>query len=123
MDNVASPDQLPVPDSRTVSGELVALLAIAKIALRAPVAAGVKLTDTLQLALAAKLFPHVLATMEKYAGFVPPIPTLEIDRVALPVLVRVTVCERDVIPTVSGEYVKVVVESETTGIPPAPLEE
>ena len=48
-------------------------------------------------------------------------PTLEIDRVALPVFVRVTVCERDVMPTVSGEYVKVVVESETTGIPPAPL--
>jgi hypothetical protein len=78
---------LPGPLSLTVT-----------FALGLPCAVGVSVTLIWQLALGARLAPHMLV-VAKSAAFVPLVPMLEIVNVALPVLVRVTVCGGLVLPT------------------------
>src|SRR4051812_24995863 len=68
-------------------------------ALLAPAAAGVNVTDTLQLAPAAIVAPQVLVWLNSVA-FVPTIPMLETVSPAVPLLVTVTVCATLFIPTV-----------------------
>ncbi len=50
----------PVPESETVCGEPVALSATLRVAVREPVAVGVKITDMVQLEPVARLVPQVL---------------------------------------------------------------
>jgi hypothetical protein len=80
----------PVPLKLTVCGLLLALSVMVRVALRAPAAAGVKLTVIGQVPPAATLAPQVFV-WPKSPMFVPVIAMLEMASVAVPVLVRVTV--------------------------------
>jgi hypothetical protein len=81
-------DAVPVPESGTVCGLPAALSATARVADRFPVAAGLKLTLMVQLALAATLDPQLLV-WEKSPALVPEIVMLETVKAALPELLRV----------------------------------
>src|SRR5438874_299907 len=84
---------LPVPLSATVCGLPLALSVIDRLALRVPVAVGVKVTLMLQEALAARvvgLMGHMLVWV-KSPALVPLIPIVLMVRSALPLLVSVTV--------------------------------
>ncbi len=75
----------PVPLRATLCGEPVALSVIVRLPFRVPVAVGVKVTEIVQLAPAAKLVPHVLVCAKS--------PDAAIDvivRAAVPELVIVT---------------------------------
>ena len=67
----------------------MALSATLSVALRVPVAAGVKVTLIVQLEPAATLDPQVLACVKSLA-LVPETETLVTPKAALPVLVSVT---------------------------------
>jgi hypothetical protein len=67
-----------------------ALSVTVNVALRAPLAEGVKVSAMLQLAPAARLVPQLFAAL-KSPGFVPPSAMLEIVSAAEPLLLRVTV--------------------------------
>src|SRR4051812_38699510 len=89
----------PVPDSETVG--LPALLEIVATADRAPSAVGLNVSWNEQLVLGARLAPvQVSLDFGKSPGLVPPTETLEMDRVAVPVLVTVTPCGELELPTV-----------------------
>src|SRR5437016_2908473 len=79
---------VPVPLSDTVCGLPVALSAIVTAPVRVPVAVGVNVTPMVQLAPAASDAPQVLVSAKS-----PLAAILVMLRAALPVLVRVTVCE------------------------------
>ena len=81
---------VPVPERLTVWGLPAALSAMLSAAVRAPLAAGVKVTLTAQLAPAATLAPQLLV-WAKSPGFVPVSARLVMLKAALPVLVRVRV--------------------------------
>jgi hypothetical protein len=74
---------------------LGALSVIVKVPVRAPVAVGVKVTLTVQLAPVPALLPQVLVWEKS-----PLAVMLEMAREALPVLVRVTVCAVLLFPTI-----------------------
>ena len=61
---------VPVPLSETAWGEPAALSEIERLALRLPVAEGVKVTETVQFPFALKLLPQ-LFVCEKSPEFVP----------------------------------------------------
>ena len=69
----------------------MALSAMLSVALRLPLAAGVKVTLIVQLPLAATELPQVLVCA-KSPGLVPVMVRPEIVKAALPVLLRVAVC-------------------------------
>jgi hypothetical protein len=86
---------IPVPERLTACGLLAALSAKFSEALRVPVAEGVKVTLTAQVALASKVAPEqVSSLLAKSLAFVPPIVTVEKMRAVVPLLVT------DSIPTV-----------------------
>jgi len=67
-------------------------------AVRLPGAPGVNVTLAVHIASGATEFPHVLVT-EKSPAFVPDTTMLVMVKVAVPVLVRLTVCAALVVPT------------------------
>ena len=80
-----APEETPVPVRLTVCVAGLALSVMVKEPLREPLAVGVKVTLRLQLALAARLEPQVLVWEKS-----PLAVMLVMLRVALPVLLRVT---------------------------------
>lgn len=94
-------ETVPVPDNATLCGLPVALSAIVTLALRLPVAEGVKVTPIAQLLPAASvlgLIGHVFV-WAKSPAFVPPTPMLVMVSGAAPLLVSVTDCAALVVPT------------------------
>jgi hypothetical protein len=81
---------VPVPERLTVCGLPVALSEMLTAAVRAPVAAGVKVTLIEQLPLAATELPQVLV-WAKSPALVPASAKPVIFKAALPVLLRVIV--------------------------------
>jgi len=91
---------VPVPLKPTVCGLPLALSAKLSEALRVPVADGVNVTLTVQVLLGVTVAPvQVSALLAKSLAFVPLIVTVETLSAALPVLLRVTVCDALVVPT------------------------
>ena len=80
-----------MPDSSTVCGLPLALSVTPSEAVRVPRAEGVNITAIAQLAPAATELPHVLVCA-KSPALVPVTAMLVMLKVALPVLLRVTVC-------------------------------
>ena len=84
---------VPVPLKLTVCGLLGALSVKFSEALRLPAADGVNVTLTVQVPLGVTVAPvQVSALLAKSLAFVPPIVTVEMVRLAVPVLVTVTLC-------------------------------
>jgi len=90
---------VPAPLSVTLCGEPAALSATESVALKLAADAGVKVTETVQLAPAASELPQVLV-WAKSAAPAPVIAMLVIARAALPVLVSVAVCAALAVPAV-----------------------
>ena len=93
-------------------------------ALRLPVADGLNVTLTVQVLLGVTATPEqVSALLAKLLAFVPPIETVEMLRLAVPLLVTVTVCGALVAPTFCGLNVRLVGEKVTGGaaIPVRPV--
>ena len=93
--------ETPVPDNGTSFGLLEALVVNVSAADRTPVAGGVNVTLTAQLAPAARVPPQVFAEMVKSAAFGPVRAMLAMVSVADPVFVSVTDCEEVVTPTIA----------------------
>ncbi|HEY1577537.1 MAG TPA: hypothetical protein VGF82_10755 [Terracidiphilus sp.] len=86
------PDVLaPVPESATVCGLPLPVSETLRVAERDPLALGLNVTDTLQVAEAARLDPQVLLEMTKSPAFVPLTTTLLIVIVELVLLLSVAV--------------------------------
>ena len=84
---------VPLPVRATDCGLPEALSGTVTLALRLPTAVGAKVTMNVQLAAAASELPQVLLVREKSLLLAPvTLGALVIDRLALPVFVRVTVC-------------------------------
>jgi hypothetical protein len=81
-----------------------------------PAAVGLKVTLRMQLALGARLGPQVLVWEKS-----PLAVMLAIVRVALPVLVRVRLCGRLLVPTGRAGKVKEAGERLTAGAVPIPV--
>jgi hypothetical protein len=82
---------VPVPLRLTVCGLLAALSLIESVAVRLPVAEGLKVTLTAQVPLGITVAPvQVSALLAKSLAFVPPIVTVEMLRLPVPVLVTVS---------------------------------
>jgi hypothetical protein len=82
---------VPVPVKLTAWGLLEALLVKFSEALRLPVAEGVNVTLTVHVLLGVTVAPvQVSALLAKSLAFVPPIVTVEMVRLAVPVLVTVS---------------------------------
>jgi hypothetical protein len=92
---------VPVPLRLTVCGLFAALSLIESVAVRLPVAEGVNVTLTVQVLLSVTVAPvQVSALLAKSLGFAPPIVTVEIVRLAVPVLVTVSAWAALVVLTV-----------------------
>src|SRR5262249_16633011 len=91
-----------------------ALSATAMEALRAPAAAGRKVTVMVQLDPAARLDPQLLV-WAKSPGFAPVMVMLEIERAAVPMLLNVTFCGALSDPTVTVPKLTLPVDRETRG--------
>jgi hypothetical protein len=109
-----------VPDKLTVWGLPAELCEILSAAVRAPMAEGVNIKAIVQLAPAATELPQVSASAKSLAS-VPVKARLVIFKVALPVLVRVTVCAPLVVPTVWLENVKPAGAKLTAGAAATPV--
>jgi len=91
---------MPVPVRLTTCGLLAALSVKFSEALRLPVAEGVNVTLTVQAPLGVTVAPEqVSALLAKSLAFVPPMVTVEMLRLAVPVLVTVTALAALVVPT------------------------
>jgi hypothetical protein len=88
----------PVPVADTVSGPPAPSLVITIDAGRLPVALGLKVTLTLQVALGWTADVHVFVC-EKSLAFVPLRPTPDTFSGVVPLFVTVMVCAADVVPT------------------------
>lgn len=111
----------PVPLSATVCGEPVALSAMLSVAESAAAAAGLKVTETVQKALAASDAPQVLVWVNEEA-FVPPIVMLEMVSAAEPEFFTVTVCAAEDALTVVEAKARLVGERLAAGADtPVPL--
>ena len=89
---------VPVPVRETVWGLPLALSAMLSVAVRAPMAAGVKVKSTVALAFGATLMGDAVVDANS-AALAPVIEMLEITRFAFPVLVMVTDLAAPVVPT------------------------
>jgi hypothetical protein len=87
-----------VPERLTVCGLPLALSAMLRVAVRAPLAAGVNITAIVQWAAAATELPQVSDSVKSLA-LMPVGARLVILKVALPVLVRVRICGELVMST------------------------
>ena len=103
-----------MPLKLIVWGLPLALSEMKTDALREPVAVGANVTPIEQLAPAATLLPQVLVS-EKSPEFVPARPMPVMFRVAVPVLVSVTLCAALVVPTICEPKVRLVGERLTAG--------
>lgn len=109
------PPLVPVPVSATTLGLLAAFVVRVTAPEREPVVVGVKVTEMLQDALAAKVDPHVVVFAKS-----PVVTMLVMLSVAPPVFVSVSTCAALVLATTCGVNVSVVAESDTNGVPPEP---
>ena len=73
---------------------------ICKLALRLPATEGVKVMEIEQEAAGARVVPHVFAEIVKSEELAPAIAGLVSDKALPPVLVRLTLCELVVDPTI-----------------------
>ena len=89
---------VPVPVRVLVCGEPVALSAKESVALKLPVAEGVKVMAMEQDAEATSASPQVFVPMAKSLALEPASVMPEIERVALPLLVRVNVLAALLVP-------------------------
>ena len=90
---------VPVPLRLTVCGLFAALSLIESVAARLPVAEGLKVTLTAQVPLGITVAPvQVSALLAKSLAFVPPIVTVEMLRLPVPVLVTVSAWAGLVVP-------------------------
>ena len=113
---------VPVPVRATACGEPVALSATERLAVRAPAAAGLNSTETVQLAPAARVVPQVVADFRNEVALVPAIVSDVKVTVAVPVFFTVTNCAAVVEPTVVDAKARLVGESETaSGAVPVPV--
>jgi hypothetical protein len=107
----------PVPVSVTCCGLFAALSVSVTVPLKVPALGGVKVTEMVQFVPASTLDPQVLAWAKLVLATM-----LVIVSVALPVLVRVTVCAALVVPTLTLLKVKLAGESWTAGaVVPMPV--
>ena len=91
---------VPVPESVTVCGLFAALSLIERVAVRFPVADGVKVTLTVQVPLGVTVAPvQVSALLAKSLAFEPVSPTLVMVRFAVPLLVTVRPVPALAVPT------------------------
>jgi hypothetical protein len=109
----------PVPLRSTFCVPPGALSAIVRLALRAPPAAGVKVTLAAQLAPTASVVPQVFV-WEKSPAFVPVTLTLLMASKETPELVIVTTCGVLLLPTGTAAKERLVGESVTAAVPPVP---
>jgi len=108
-----------VPARATACGLPLALSVKVTLAVNDPLATGVKVTLMAQLAPAATLVPQLLLCA-KSLGFVPPSPMLLTLNAALPVLLKVMVCEELATPTGWFPKLRLVGDRLTTGLVPVP---
>jgi len=101
---------VPVPLRVATCGEPVALSATETDALKVVAEAGVKVTEMVQVAAAARVLPHVVVSA-KSVGLAPVMVMPVMVRVALPGFERVIVCAAEVVPVV---LVKVSAVGEST---------
>lgn len=99
---------VPEPESATLCGLPVAESAKLSVALRVPAAVGLKTTDAVQFAEAARLAPHVFAEMLKSVAFVPEIATLLIVIEELCPFDSFAACAALVLPTAVAANVRLV---------------
>ena len=81
---------VPVPESATVCGLLLAVSAKVRVAARLPVVVGANTTPAVQLAETARLGPQVLLEIWKSPGLAPARPMLLILMAVVPLLLSVT---------------------------------
>jgi hypothetical protein len=113
---------LPSPLRLTDCGLPVALSAKLRLALRAPLTAGVKVTPTTQVPLDMTVAPEqVSLLMAKSLAFAPPIVTVEMVRCAVPLLVTVSVCAALGTPTSSLPKSRLAAEGVKAVTMPVPL--
>ena len=105
---------VPLPVSETAWGLPAALSVKRRLPLLVPVAVGLNVTLTVQVALMASEEGQLLVCA-KSPGLVPAIVMLESDRAAVPVFFSVTGCEALVLPTANEANVSEVGVSCTTG--------
>jgi hypothetical protein len=107
----------PVPFSVTdcVLPTLPELSTICRLAVRAPAAAGVNVTATVQVPFTATVLQVFVSV--KSAGLVPPITTFETVSGPVPELVTVTVCAVAELPSAVVANVKVVGFAAAAGTP------
>lgn len=111
---------MPVPLSATVCGELAALSATLRVAVSGPAAVGLKVTVTVQEALAPSAAPQVLV-WENDEAFAPLKETLEMVVGPVPVFRSVVVCTAEGEPTLVVVKTRVAGERLTAGAVPVPL--
>jgi hypothetical protein len=111
---------VPVPERLTVCGLPVALSEMLTAAVRAPVAAGVKVTLIVQLLFAATELPQVLVWLKSLV-FVPVTVMLGMLKLAFPVFVRATAWAALVVATARLAKVNAVAERLTEEAVPLPV--
>src|SRR5437899_429340 len=114
---------MPVPASDTDCGLLAASSVMVTVAVRALAAVGVNVRLRTQLALATTVAPFVQvvpAAMAKSPGFEPTRAMLVMLRVAVPLLVRVTVCTGLVVLRRWSPKARLVGAKVTAGAMPIP---
>ena len=88
-----TPTVIPVPLKVTICGLWGAKSVKISEALKLPVTSGRRLTLTEHVPLGINMAPvQVSALLAKSLAFVPPISTVEMERLAVPVLLTVTLC-------------------------------
>jgi hypothetical protein len=124
-DAVTLPAGSPVPEREMCWGLLESLSVKVSVAVRAPVAVGLKETATVQLEEAASAEPHVFWEIKKSPGFVPVRPMLLIVTALVPLLVRVADCCAPELPTATdGQVIEVgSAVTEGPGLTPLPDKE
>ena len=100
-----------MPLKATLCGLPVALSAIDSVPVRVPVAVGMKVTDTVQLAPVARLLPQLLVCEKS-----PVVETEVMLRLADPLFVTVTVCAALVVFTVWLAKLRLTGDSDTEGV-------
>jgi hypothetical protein len=108
---------VPVPSRATVCGLPAALSAMVRLALRAPAAAGVNVTDNAHAVPAASVLglSGQVVVRPKSAALVPVSDRLEIDSGAEPEFVIVTDCAEVVAPTCCDPKLRLVADNVTAG--------
>jgi hypothetical protein len=97
-----------VPVRATEAGVLVPLLATTSVPVEAAAAVGLNSTETVQVAAAARLVPHVVADLRKGADTVSEVRVTA----PVPVFLTVTICAAVVVPTFTVAKVREVGERD-----------